>query len=279
MESFMKRMSNEDIEIKLLLEAIHVKYGYDFRDYAKASIKRRILHRLSLSGLESISGMQHRLIHDTVFFETLLKDLSINVTEMFRDPSFYKVVREKALGSLKQQPFVKIWHAGCATGEEVYSMSILLQEEGLIENVQIYATDISPEAIATAQKGIYPIDKMSGYITHYRKAGGAASFADYYTARYDFAIMRNCLKKNVLFSVHNLVTDSAFGEMDMIVCRNVLIYFSRELQNRVFGLFRDSLRPGGLLCLGSKESIRFSEYSDEFDDVDKKQKIYRRKGA
>ncbi len=275
----MKRMSNEDIEIKLLLEAIHLKYGYDFRDYAKASIKRRILHRLSLSGLGSISSMQHRLIHDTVFFETLLKGLSINVTEMFRDPSFYKVVREKALGSLKKQPFVKIWHAGCATGEEVYSMSILLQEEGLVENVQIYATDISPEAIETAQKGIYPVDKMSGYITNYCKAGGAASFADYYTARYDFAIMRNCLKKNVLFSVHNLVTDSAFGEMDMIVCRNVLIYFSRELQNRVFALFRDSLRPGGLLCLGSKESIRFSQYSDEFEDVDKKQKIYRRKGA
>jgi chemotaxis protein methyltransferase CheR len=279
MEIFMKRMSNEDIEIKLLLEAIYLKYGYDFRDYAKASIKRRILHRRSLSKLETISSMQNRVINDTVFFETLLQDLSINVTEMFRDPLFYKVVRDQTLGLLKKQPFLKIWHAGCATGEEVYSMSILLQEQGLVENVQIYATDISPEAIATAQKGIYPIDKMSGYISNYRKTGGTASFADYYTARYDFAIIRNFLKKNVLFSVHNLVTDSCFGEMDLIVCRNVLIYFSRELQNRVFGLFLDSLRPGGLLCLGSKESIRFSEHSDQFEDFDKKQKIYRKKRA
>jgi chemotaxis protein methyltransferase CheR len=285
----MKGMSNQDIEIKLLLEAIYLKYDYDFRDYAKASIKRRILHRFALSQLETISSMQNRVIHDTAFFETLLQDLSINVTEMldlsinvtemFRDPFFYKVVRQEALGLLKKEPFVKIWHAGCATGEEVYSMSILLQEQGLVENIQIYATDISPEAIATAQKGIYPIDKMSGYITNYRKTGGTASFADYYTARYDFAIMHNSLKKNVLFSVHNLVTDNSFGEMDMIVCRNVLIYFSRELQNRVFGLFLDSLRPGGLLCLGSKESIRFSEHSDQFDDFDKKQKIYRKKGA
>jgi chemotaxis protein methyltransferase CheR len=279
MEICMKRMSNEDIEIKLLLEAIYLKYGYDFRDYAKASIKRRILRRRSLSQLKTISSMQHRVINQTDFFETLLQDLSINVTEMFRDPSFYKVVREKSLGLLKKQPFVKIWHAGCATGEEVYSMSILLQEQSLVENVQLYATDISPEAIATAQKGIYPIDKMSGYISNYRKTGGSASFADYYTARYDFAIIRNSLKKNVLFSVHNLVTDNAFGEMDMIVCRNVLIYFSRELQNRVIGLFLDSLRPGGMLCLGSKESIRFSEHSDRFEDFDKKRKIYRKKGA
>lgn len=275
----MKPMGNEDIEIKLLLEAIYLKYGYDFRDYAKASIKRRLLHRLSASRLETIWRMQHRVIHDTAFFETLLQDLSINVTEMFRDPSFYKVVREEVLGVLKKEPCVKIWHAGCATGEEVYSMSVLLQEEGLVENVQIYATDISPEAVATAQKGIYPIDKMSGYISNYRKTGGTASFEDYYTARYYFAIIRNRLKKNVLFSVHNLVTDSSFGEMDMIVCRNVLIYFSRELQNRVFGLFLDSLRPGGLLCLGSKESIRFSEHSDHFEDFDKKEKIYRKKGA
>jgi chemotaxis protein methyltransferase CheR len=219
------------------------------------------------------------VINDIDYFETVLQDLSINVTEMFRDPSFYMVLRKEVLGFLKKRPFLKIWHAGCATGEEVYSMSILLQEVGLVENVQIYATDISQEAIGQAQKGIYPIDKMSGYTTNYQKAGGAASFADYYTARYDFAIMRNSLKKNVLFSVHNLVTDSTFGEMDMIVCRNVLIYFSRELQNRVFDLFRDSLRPGGLLCLGSKESIRFSEHSDEFEDFNKRQKIYRKRGA
>ncbi len=275
----MPNVENENIEIKLLLEAIYLKYGYDFRDYAKTSIKRRILHRLSLSNLKTISDMQHGLLNDKEFFETLLQDLSINVTEMFRDPIFYRAIRKKIIPVIKDRPFVKIWHAGCASGEEVYSMAILLKEEGMYEKVRIYATDFNEEIINKAKKGIYPIDRVKEYTFNYQKAGGTASFADYYTARYDFAVMDSSLKKNIVFSDHNLVTDSVFGEMDVIVCRNVLIYFSRELQNRVFRLFRDSLFPVGFLCLGSKESVRLSECSDEFEDFVKKEKIYMKKGT
>jgi chemotaxis protein methyltransferase CheR len=274
----MPNVENEKIEIELLLEAIYLKYGYDFRSYAKASIKRRILRRLSLSGLKTISEMQHGLLYDRKFFETLLLDLSINVTEMFRDPSFYRALRKKVIPELKNRSFVKVWHAGCATGEEIYSMAILLREEGLYEKTQIYATDNNQKVINEAKEGIYPIDNMKQYTRNYQKAGGRTSFSDYYTARYDNAIMRPPLKKNIVFADHNLATDGVFGEMDLILCRNVLIYFSRDLQNRAFGLFRDSLRDDGFLCLGSKESIRFSEYSDDFEDVVTKEKIYRKKG-
>jgi len=275
----MSNVKSEKIEISLLLQAIYLKYGYDFRSYAKASIKRRILHRLSLSGFKTISEMQHNLLYDQRFFETLLLDLSINVTAMFRDPSFYRALRKKVIPVLKDRSFIKIWHAGCATGEEVYSMAILFKEEGLYEKTQIYATDLSQEAIKQAKEGVYSIDNIKQYTSNYQKAGGLASFADYYTARYDNAIMKGALKKKVVFSDHNLVTDGAFGEMDLILCRNVLIYFSRDLQNRVFRLFRDSLCGGGFLCLGSKESIRFSECSDDFEDVVTKEKIYRKKLA
>ena len=268
----------EKIEIELLLQAIYLKYGYDFRSYAKASIKRRILSRLSRSGLKSISEMQHSLLYDQRFFETLLLDFSINVTDMFRDPFFYRALRKKVIPVLRDQSFTKVWHAGCATGEEVYSMAILLKEEGLYEKTRIYATDNNQKAVKEAKDGVYPIDNIKQYTSNYQKAGGLASFADYYTAKYDSAIMKGALKKNIVFSDHNLATDAVFGEMDLIVCRNVLIYFSRDLQNRVFKLFRDSLCDGGFLCLGSKESIRFSEYSDDFEDVVTKEKIYRKKG-
>jgi chemotaxis protein methyltransferase CheR len=272
----MSDTENEKTEMQLLLEAIYLKYGYDFRDYAKASIRRRILRMLSLSGLKTISEMQHKLLYDKEFFETLLMDLSINVTEMFRDPSFYRALREKVIPELKKFSFIKIWHAGCATGEEVYSMAILLKEEGLYEKARIYATDFNEEIIKKAKEGIYAVDRMKEYTCNYQKAGGLASFADYYTARYDHAIMNTFLKKNIIFADHNLVTDAVFGEMNLILCRNVLIYFNRELQNRVFRLFRDSLCKDGFLCLGAKESVRFSEYSDEFEDVVKKEKIYRK---
>lgn len=275
----MPNVETENIEIKLLLEAIYLKYGYDFRDYAKASIKRRILHRLSLSDLKTISDIQHNVLNDKEFFETLLQDLSINVTEMFRDPTFYRALRKKVIPVIKDRPFIKVWHAGCASGEEVYSMAILLKEEGLYEKARIYATDFNEEIIKKAKKGVYPIDRIKEHTSNYQKAGGRASFADYYTARYNFAVLDNSLKKNIVFADHNLVTDSVFGEMDVIMCRNVLIYFSRELQNRVFRLFRDSLCPGGFLCLGSKESVRFSEYSDDFEDFIKKEKIYMKKGV
>ena len=269
---------NEKIEFELILQAIYQKYGYDFRDYAKASIRRRLRYRLSQSNLKTISEMQHKLLYDKKFFDTLLLDLTINVTEMFRDPSFFKTLREIVIPELSKQPFVKIWHAGCSSGEEIYSTAILLKENGMYESSLIYATDANDAALDKAKSGIFSIDKMKDYTINYRKAGGLTSFADYYTARYDNAIMDNSLKKNIVFSNHNLVTDSVFGEMDMIMCRNVLIYFNRELQDRVFRLFRDSLRPGGFLCLGSKETIRFSSYSDDFENVVENKKIYRKIG-
>jgi len=267
---------NEKIEFDLLLQAIYQKYGYDFRDYAKASIRRRLRYRLSQSNLKTISEMQHELLNDKKFFDRLLLDLTINVTEMFRDPSFFKVLRENVISELKKQPFIKVWHAGCSSGEEIYSTAILLKENGMYESSLIYATDTNELVLDKAKSGIFPIEKMKDFTVNYRKAGGLASFADYYTARYDNAIMDNSLKKNIVFSNHNLVTDSVFGEMDLIMCRNVLIYFNRELQDRVFRLFRDSLRPGGFLCLGSKETVRFSSLSEDFENVIENEKIYRR---
>ena len=267
---------NEKIEFDLILEAIYQKYGYDFRNYAKASLRRRLRYRLSQSNLETISEMQHKLLNDKEFFDTLLLDLTINVTEMFRDPSFFKALREIVISELKKQPFIKVWHAGCSSGEEIYSTAILLKENGMYESSLIYATDTNEMVLDKAKSGIFPIEKMKDFTVNYRKAGGIASFADYYTARYDNAIMDNSLKKNIVFSNHNLVTDSVFGEMDLIMCRNVLIYFNRELQDRVFRLFLDSLRPGGFLCLGSKETIRFSSFSENFENVIEKERVYRR---
>lgn len=272
-----KLNTNESIETDLLLDAIYLKYGYDFRNYAKASIRRRIHHRLSLSNLKTISEMQHKLLDDKEFFATLLLDLTVNVTEMFRDPFFFKTLREAVIPELKSLPHIKVWLAGCSSGEEVYSIAILLKEEGLGQNSLIYATDANEIIINKAKKGLFPIDKMKGYTRNYKNSGGLASFADYYTAKYDYVIMDNSLKKNIVFSDHNLVTDAVFGEMDLILCRNVLIYFNKELQDRVFGLFCESLHPRGFLCLGSKETIRFSTCSDGLEDVVVGQKIYRKK--
>ncbi|MDP6924591.1 MAG: protein-glutamate O-methyltransferase CheR [Candidatus Scalindua sp.] len=267
---------NDRIEFDLILQAIYQKYGYDFRDYAKASIRRRLRNQLSKSNLKTISEMQHKLLNDKNFFDRLLLDLTINVTEMFRDPPFFKAIREIVLSELKKQPFIKVWHAGCSSGEEIYSTAILLKEYGVYESSLIYATDTNELVLDKAKAGIFPIEKMKDYTVNYRKAGGLASFADYYTARYDNAIMDNSLKKNIVFSNHNLVTDSVFGEMDLIMCRNVLIYFNRELQDRVFRLFRDSFHPDGFLCLGSKETVRFSSLSEDFENVIENEKIYRR---
>ena len=268
---------NLNIEIQLLLEAIFVKYGYDFRDYAQAHVKRRVLHRLGLSGLDSISAMQHRVITDQSFFDKLLLDLSINVTEMFRDPLFYRMIREEVAPVLHTYPFIKIWVAGCATGEEVYSLAILLKEEGLYDRSQIYATDFNQVVLNKAKEGIYPIDRLKEYTGNYQKAGGRGSLGDYYTAKYSSVIIDQTLKEKIVFADHNLVTDTVFGEMNMIVCRNVFIYFNKELQNRVIGLFLKSLRAGGFLCLGSKESLRFSKYSDAFETVVGKERIFRKR--
>lgn len=272
----MNDIDTENIEIELLIEAIYQKYGYDFRSYARASLGRRIHHRLSQTKLASISQMQHLVLYDVAFFEQLLLDLSVNVTAMFRDPQFYKAVREQIVPVLKTFPFIKIWHAGCSTGEEVYSMAILLHEEGLYERTQIYATDFNEEVIKKAREGIIPIDRIKDFTGNYQISGGNQSFSDYYTAKYNFAIMNQFLKKNIVFADHNLATDGAFGEMNLIMCRNVLIYFDKQLQNRTIGLFRESLRHLGYLCLGTKESLRFFEYEDNFEPVIKSLKIYRK---
>ncbi len=272
-------LNNEAIEIRLLLEAIHLKYGYDFRGYSKSSLTRRVLQRFADSGLSSISEMQHRVLNDTAFFETLLLDLSINVTAMFRDPSFYLALRAIAVPALRKMGYVKVWCAGCATGEEVYSMAILLAEAGLHDHAQIYATDINEVVLRQAAAGIYPIDRMREYTKNYQMAGGQKSFADYFTADDRSVVMRESLKANLVFSDHNLATDAVFGEMDLVSCRNVLIYFGKELQNRVFKLFHDSLRPGGFLCLGSKESAAFNDCANRFHELSRPERIYRKIGG
>lgn len=273
----MTTLENENIELQLLLEAIYLKYGYDFREYARASVKRRIMHRLAVAGLNNLAEMLHKLLHDVEFFERILLDLSIHVTEMFRDPSFYHALRTEVIPILRTYPFFKIWHAGCATGEEAYSMAILLKEEGLYARAQIYATDYNNVVLQKAKEGIYPLDQVKEYTQNYQQSGGRASFVDYYTAHHHSIIMNRALKENIVFANHNLETDGIFGEMHLILCRNVLIYFTRKLQNRVIKLFYDSLCPRGILCLGSKESLRFSEYSDRFEDVAVDEKIYRKR--
>lgn len=272
-----KKLNNEDLEIRLLLEGIYLKYGYDFRDYSQAHMKRRILHRLSLSDLGSISEMQHRVISDRCFFDVLLNDFSINVTEMFRDPPFYSTFRREVIPVLKTYPRIRVWHAGCSSGEEVYSMAILLKEEGLYDRARIYATDFNRRVLDRARQAIYPIEEVKRYTQNYQQAGGLASFADYYIAGYNAVIFDKDLQEKVVFADHNLVTDSVFGEMHVIICRNVLIYFNRELQNKVLKLFYESLGEEGFLGIGIKESLRFAEVADKFTVISDKMKIYQRK--
>jgi chemotaxis protein methyltransferase CheR len=270
-----EKSKNQDIEIRLLLEAVNEKYGYDFRKYSLAYLKRRLLSRQKRSHMSSISEMLNRVLYDHEFFQTILLDISLNVTEMFRDPRFFHVLREKVIPILKTYPFLKIWHAGCSSGEEVYSMAILLKEEGLLERSLIYATDFNQEVVKKASEGIYPLDRMKLYAENYYKAMGSNSFSDYFTVKYGSAIIDQSLKKNIVFSDHNLVTDGVFGEMNLIVCRNVLIYFNRDLQNRVIRLLYESLLPGGILCLGTKETLIFSEHRSKYVQLDKL-KIYRK---
>ncbi|MBC8059275.1 MAG: protein-glutamate O-methyltransferase CheR [Clostridiaceae bacterium] len=271
------QINNEDIEIRLLLDAIFLKYGYDFRGYSDAHMKRRILRRMGTQGIKSITDMQYRVLYDKEFFDSLLTDFSVNVTEMFRDPHFYKAFRTEVVPILKTYPFIKIWHAGCSTGEEVYSMAILLKEEGLYDRTQIYATDFNEIVLQKAKEGIYSIDAIKEYTYNYQKAGGKASFSDYYRAKYDSVILDHNLKEKIIFAGHNLVTDGVFGEMNVIFCRNVLIYFNRDLQSRVIKLFLDSLVNGCFLCLGSKESVKFTSSALYFETFIEEEKIYRRK--
>jgi chemotaxis protein methyltransferase CheR len=268
----------ERVEVQVLLEAMFRHYGFDFRSYAFSSLKRRLWKRIGQEGLQTISQLQDRVLHDAGAMERLLLDLSINVTAMFRDPGFYAAFRAQVVPLLRTYPFLRIWHAGCSTGEEVFSMAILLQEEGLYDRARIYATDINEVVLQGARAGIFPLEKMKEYTENYLKAGGTRSFSEYYTAMYDGALFNSSLTKNVVFSQHNLVTDGSFAEFHVILCRNVMIYFDRELQNRVHDLFYASLVPLGILCLGNKETIRFTRYEDRYEALNLKEKVYRRAG-
>lgn len=267
----------EDIELELLLEAIYRRYGYDFRSYSRASLRRRVKQHLLVGRYDSICAVMHDILHSGEAFSALLSNLTINVTEMFRDPDFYLAFRESVVPVLKTHPFLKVWHAGCATGEEIYSMAILLKEEGLYDRCQIYATDIDKDVLEKARKGIFPVSELKRYSDNYRRSGGKKELGDYCTEKYDNVIMDPALKKNVIFADHDLATDQVFGEMQVILCRNVIIYFNRDLQKRVFRLFHDSLDIGGFLCLGSKESLRFSGCSDSFDAIEERQRIFRKR--
>lgn len=269
--------SVEDIEIQLLLDALYHHYHYDFRHYARASIKRRLVQARSQLGYNSISAMQSAVLHDEMMLPLLLNYLTVQVSEMFRDPSYYRALREKVIPHLRTYPSLKVWVAGCSNGEELYSLSILFREEGLAEKTMFYATDINPAALKAAQAGVYPLDRIRQFTENHQKSGGHSSLSEYYTANYGRAVFDKSLCSQAVFSDHSLVTDAAFGEMHLISCRNVLIYFDRELQDRVIGLFRNSLVRRGFLGLGSKESLRFCSHADAFSDFVREDKIYRKK--
>ena len=266
----------ERLEIELLLEGVFRHYGFDFRSYAYASIRRRLWKRIESEALHSISELQALVLHDNDAMERLLLDLSVSVTAMFRDPGFYEVFRTDVIPLLRTYPFIRIWHAGCSTGEEVYSMAILLHEEGLYDRARIYATDINDVVLQQAKAGIFPLNRMQEYTENYIRAGGKQSFSEYYTAKYDGALFSPSLTRNIVFSQHNLVTDRSFSEFNVIFCRNVLIYFDRELQDHVHALFYESLSMFGVLALGSKETLRFSKYEPCYEKLHAREKMYRK---
>jgi chemotaxis protein methyltransferase CheR len=266
----------EKIEIELLLEAVYRHYGFDFRSYAYSSLRRRLWKRILAEGLSTVSGLQDRVLHDSETLERLLDDLSVSVTAMFRDPSFYLAFRNHAVPLLRTYPFIRVWHAGCSTGEEVYSMAILLQEEGLYDRARIYATDMNETVLRRARAGIFPLERMQEYTENYIRAGGRRSFSEYYTAGYDGALFTPALLRNVVFAQHNLVTDRSFSEFNAILCRNVLIYFDKALQARVHRLFYDSLSTFGVLGLGSKETLRFSKFESCYEQIVQGEKMYRK---
>lgn len=266
----------QDIEIKLLLQAVHLKYGYDFSNYTKTHLKRRILNRLILSDLNTITEMQNKVLWDKEFYSVFLQDLSINVTEMYRDPEFYLKFRTIIIPELSTYAHIKIWHAGCSTGEEVYSLAIMLKEENILHKTQIYATDFNKRVLEHAKQGIYNKKDMELYSRNYIESGGKSMLSDYYTAKYGSVLFDKSLSKNIVFADHNLVTDGVFAEVHLVFCRNVLIYFDKTLQNRAIGLFTNSLTKRGILCLGTKESLRFSDYENNFEILDKKNRIYKK---
>jgi chemotaxis protein methyltransferase CheR len=267
----------ENIEISLLLEAMFQRYGHDFRNYARTSITRRINQFLINSDYASVSEMIPRLLRDESICERLVNLFSITVTEMFRDPLVYRSLREEVFPLLRTYPFVKIWHAGCATGEEVYSLAIALKEESLYDRATIFATDFNDAALNIAREGIYTLENIKQFTKNYQKAGGTSSFSEYYHAHYDHIAICQSLRENITFANHNLTTDGVFGEMHLIMCRNVLIYMDKALQNRALKLFRDSLIYGGFLCLGSAETLDFSEVHEDYRTINKSSRIYQKK--
>lgn len=266
----------EDIEINLLLEGVFRYYGFDFRNYAPASLKRRIWKIVQAENLTSISGLQEKILHDPAYLDRFLLGLSVNVTAMFRDPSFYLAFRSKVVPLLRTYPFIRIWCAGCSTGEEVYSMAILLEEEGLYYRCRLYATDMNEMVLKRAKAGIFPLALMQEYTQNYLQAGGKQSLSAYYTAAYDNAIFRSSLKENIVFSAHNLVSDSSFNEFNVILCRNVLIYFNQTLQKRVHNLLYESLCMFGVLGLGHKESLKLTSHDQHYQELESREKLYRK---
>jgi chemotaxis protein methyltransferase CheR len=267
-----------DIEVKLLVDAIFLKYHFDFRQYAMASVKRRLSAAMTALGYASLSQLQDRVLREPATFAALLDFLTVQVSEMFRDPSYFRALREHVLPVLRTYPSLKVWVAGCSTGEEVYSLAILLHEEGLLARTQIYATDINAHALARAEAGVYDIERIAGFTENHRRCGARTSLSEWYTAAYGRAVFDKSLRRHVVFSDHSLATDSVFAEMQLVSCRNVLIYFARQLQDRALGLFRESLCRRGFLGLGSKESPRFSSHADAFADVVREDRIYQKIG-
>ncbi|MEO7773707.1 MAG: protein-glutamate O-methyltransferase CheR [Steroidobacteraceae bacterium] len=270
---------NFDLELRLLLDAIYLKHHYDFRGYATASLKRRLKSALLRFNCRTLSQLQDKLLHDSDVFNALLDFLTVPVSEMFRDPPYFKSLREQVIPLLRTYPSLKVWVAGCSTGEEAYSLAILLHEEGLLARSLIYATDINPKTLQKAEAGVYDVQRMANFTENHRGSGARSSLSDYYTAAYGRAILDKSLREHIVFSDHSLATDSVFAEVHLVSCRNVLIYFNRDLQDRAIGLFSESLVRKGFLGIGSKESLRFSAYADEFADVVHVDRIYQKRDA
>lgn len=269
--------SNFDIELQLIVEAIYLRYHYDFRTYAKASLKRRMSTAMGRFGCQTLSQLQDRVLHDPAAFASLLEYLTVQVSDMFRDPSYFASLRNTVLPMLRTYPSLKVWVAGCSAGEEVYSLAILLREEGLLARTIIYATDINAKALQKAESGVYGLERVAGFTANHRKSGARSSLSDYYTAAYGNAVFDKSLRKNVVFSDHSLATDSVFAEVQLVSCRNVLIYFDRQLQDRALGLFSEALCRKGFLGIGARESVRFSAHADTFDELVRDDRIYQKR--
>jgi chemotaxis protein methyltransferase CheR len=276
-EPFAQRVDTlEDLEIDLLLEGLFRHYGYDFRQYARSSLRRRLWRRVYAESLDSLSGLQERVLHDPAAMDRLLLDLSVNVTSMFRDPTFYAAFRAQVVPMLRTYPFVRIWNAGCSSGEETYSLAIVLLEEGLYDRTRIYATDINEGVLDLARAGSFPADKLGEFEENYRESGGRADFGEYHVVVGDRVRFRRSLRENIVFAQHNLASDRSFNEFHVVVCRNVLIYFAAPLQDRVHELFHESLIRFGVLCLGHKETVRFTSFEERYDELNGRERIYRK---